>query len=151
MPEVTLPAVRAAGVADLPAMLELLRDSALPVEGVPEHLDAFLVAELDGALHGMVGLEHYGDAALLRSLVVHARARGTGLGAQLVHAIDACAQRDGAQSLVLLTTTAAEWFPRFGFVRTTREAVPMAVTASVEFQGVCPASAVVMQKVLRAT
>jgi amino-acid N-acetyltransferase len=51
----------------------------------------------------------------------------------------------------LLTTTAAEWFPRFGFVRTTREAVPMAVTASVEFQGVCPASAVVMQKVLRAT
>jgi len=151
MPETSAPAVRAADVADLPAMLELLRESALPVEGVPEHVDTFLVAEHAGSLHGMVGLERYGEVALLRSLVVHARARGTGLGAQLVHAIESRAQRDGAQSLVLLTTTAAEWFPRFGFVPTTREAVPVAVTASVEFQGVCPASAVVMQKVLHAT
>lgn len=151
MAEATTRSVRAAVAADLPAMLELLRDSALPVEGVPEHVDAFLVAEHGGTLDGLVGLERYGDVALLRSLVVHERVRGAGVGAELVHAIEALARRAGADSLVLLTTTAAEWFPRFGFVRTTREAVPVAVTASVEFQGVCPASAVVMQKVLRAT
>jgi len=150
MAEATTRSVRAAVAADLPAMLELLRDSALPVEGVPEHVDAFLVAEHGGTIHGLVGLERYGDVALLRSLVVHERARGTGVGAELVHAIEALAQRDNVDSLVLLTTTAAEWFPRFGFVRTTREAVPVAVTASVEFQGACPASAIVMQKRLRA-
>jgi amino-acid N-acetyltransferase len=151
MPETSAPALRAAGVADLPAMLELLRDSDLPVDGVSAQVDAFLVAEHVGSLRGMVGLEQYGEVALLRSLVVHEQARGTGVGAQLVHAIEARAQRDGAETLVLLTTTAAEWFSRFGFVSTSREAVPVAVTASVEFQGACPASAAVMQKVLRAT
>jgi amino-acid N-acetyltransferase len=140
--------VRAARTDDLPSMQSLLQDSALPIDGVAEHLDAFLVAEHEGALHGVVGLERYGDAALLRSLVVHEEARGTGLGAQLVQAIESVAEQHGVHTLVLLTTTAAAWFPRFGFARTTREAVPPSVTASVEFQGACPASATVMQKAL---
>lgn len=143
--------IRRARHDDLPGMLCLLQEHALPVEGVATHVDGFLVAEQGGSLIGMVGLEHYGDAALLRSLVVGERARGSGLGAQLVGAIEARAAEAGAGALVLLTTTAAEWFPRFGFVTTTRESVPTAVTASVEFQGACPASATVMQKMLRAT
>lgn len=150
MPDHFAGTVRAARTDDVPGMLTLLQDSALPVEGVAAQVDGFLVAEHEGALLGLVGLERYGDAALLRSLVVHERARGTGLGAQLVRAIEAAAARDGARTLVLLTTTAAAWFPRFGFAATTREAVPESVTASVEFQGVCPASATVMQKALPA-
>jgi len=149
MPEPFAATVRAAHRDDLPSMRTLLRDNGLPVDGVDAHADGFLVAEHAGALIGMVGLEHYGDAALLRSLVVHERARGTGLGAQLVRAIEAAASQGGALTLVLLTTTAAAWFPRFGFVTTTREAVPVSVTASVEFLGACPASATVMQKTLR--
>ncbi len=150
MPEPFAGTVRAARADDLPSMRTLLQDSALPVEGVDAHVQAFLVAEHEGTLFGMVGLEHYGDAALLRSLVVHERARGSGLGAQLVHAVETAAARDGVRTLVLLTTTAAAWFPRFGFVTTTREAVPASVTASVEFRGACPASATVMQKALHA-
>lgn len=150
MPERFAGTVRAAHADDLPAMLRLLQDSALPVEGVDAHVRGFLVAEHEGALHGMVGIERYGEEALLRSLVVHKRARGTGLGTQLVQAIESAAAQGGAQTLILLTTTAAAWFPRFGFAPTTREAVPISVTASVEFQGACPASATVMQKSLRA-
>lgn len=138
-------AIRAARSDELPAMLTLLHDGSLPVDGVPQHLPDFLVADQEGTLVGMVGLERYGQAALLRSLVVRAEARGAGLGARLVHEIAASAQRGGATELVLLTTTAADWFPRLGFVPTTREAVPAAVTASVEFQGACPASATVMR------
>jgi len=141
-------AIRAARSDELSAMLTLLRDASLPVEGVPEHLPHFLVAEQHGTLVGMVGLERYGRAALLRSLVVLAEARGTGLGARLVQQIASSAQRGGATELVLLTTTAADWFSRLGFVPITREAVPLAVTASVEFQGVCPASATVMRATL---
>ncbi len=49
---------------------------------------------------------------------------------------------------VLLTTTAEDWFPRFGFVRIARDAVPAALHASAELRGACPASAAVMQKPL---
>jgi amino-acid N-acetyltransferase len=142
--------VRPARRDDLREMQSLLRDGALPVDGVAAHIDAFLVAEQEGVLLGMVGLEQYGDAALLRSLMVHERARGAGLGAQLVRAIEAEAAQGGVRTLVLLTTTASTWFPRFGYEYTTREAVPAAVTASEEFQGACPASATVMQKTLDA-
>jgi amino-acid N-acetyltransferase len=48
----------------------------------------------------------------------------------------------------LLTTTAESYFPKFGFVQTTREVVPTAVQQSVEFRSACPASAVVMRKTL---
>jgi N-acetylglutamate synthase-like GNAT family acetyltransferase len=45
----------------------LLRDSDLPLAGVEEHFDSFLVARTDeGALAGCVGLETYGDVGLLR-------------------------------------------------------------------------------------
>jgi amino-acid N-acetyltransferase len=52
----------------------------------------------------------------------------------------------GIEELYLLTTTADQYFPRFGFTRTTRSAVPDAVKASAEFQGACPDTAVVMTR-----
>ena len=48
------------------------------------------------------------------------------------------------RALYLLTTAAAEFFPHFGFERIERAAVPAIVLASREFQGACPASAIVM-------
>jgi len=131
---------------DLDAVATLLRANDLPVEGLPADLAAFLVAESAGQLVGAIGLELYGPDALLRSAVVDASARGTGLGAGLVSAIIAEAGRRGVATLWLLTTTAGHWFPRFGFVSVTRDAVPDSVKASREFQGACPASAVVMRR-----
>ena len=48
-------------------------------------------------------------------------------------------------TVYLLTETAGDFFPRFGFRPTTRAAVPSAVQQSVEFREACPASAVVMR------
>ncbi len=62
-----------------------------------------------------------------------------------VRALLAGAQAGGAQELVLLTTTADAWFPRFGFERMSRDAAPASLRASEEFRGACPASAVVMR------
>jgi len=56
------------------------------------------------------------------------------------------AEEAGIDELFLLTTTAEEYFPRFGFTRTTRAAVPDAVKSSAEFRGACPDTAVVMTR-----
>ncbi|MCX5761786.1 MAG: GNAT family N-acetyltransferase, partial [Gemmatimonadetes bacterium] len=54
----------------------------------------------------------------------------------------------GIRTLWMLTTTADQWFPRFGFTVTARADVPEPVRASVEFQGACPDSAIVMRRAL---
>ncbi len=140
--------VRPAHEADWPAIDALLRNSKLPTAGAREHLDDFFVAEAEGLVVGVIGLERYADGALLRSAAVHASWRGRGIGDALVRSLLAHASARGAQSLVLLTETAEAWFPRFGFVRVTRDDVPAGVKASVEFAGACPASAAVFRREL---
>lgn len=140
------PIIRAARPGDYETVARLLMANDLPVEGVPSSLDAFLVAERGSALLGVIGLELYGADALLRSAAVDASERGTGLGARLVHDVIALAARRGVTGLWLLTTTAERWFPRFGFSAVARDDVPLAVRASREFQGACPASATVMRR-----
>lgn len=137
--------IRAAHWQDAVAVRALLAHAKLPLDGVPDDLAHFLVAESDGTVVGVIGLEPYGDAALLRSAVVAPAVRGTGLGVRLVHALLEAARASGARELVLLTTTAEDWFPRFGFERITRESAPASMHASEEFRGACPASAVVMR------
>jgi GNAT superfamily N-acetyltransferase len=90
-------------------------------------------------------LELYADGALLRSVVVDASAQGQGLGHRLTEAALTLATDRGASVVFLLTTTAAQFFPRFGFEPISRDDVPESVRQSVEFQSRCPASAVVMR------
>lgn len=143
------PTIRSATPADTPAVLALLANAKLPVDGVPDVLTELLVAEQDAAgasaLVGAVALERYGSAALLRSTVVAAALRGTGLGERLVQAALDAARASAVREVVLLTTTAENWFPRFGFTRITRAEVPTALQASQEFQFACPTSATVMR------
>jgi amino-acid N-acetyltransferase len=129
-------------------VLGLLRTASLPTAGVPPELTEFLVADNRGQILGAVGLERYGDAALVRSAVVDPAARGIGIGNALVQQLVDGARDRGIREVYLLTTTAEHYFARFGFVVTTREDVPAAVQASIEFREACPASAVVMRKVL---
>jgi amino-acid N-acetyltransferase len=140
--------VRPASAADWPAIERLLRARDLPPDGAHSHLDAFLVAEKDRVVVGCAGLERYEDAALLRSVAVAEPLAGRGVGKELVvHSID-LARRRGVRELYLLTNTAADYFPRFGFERLPREALPTALSASEELRGACPASAIAMRLVL---
>jgi hypothetical protein len=54
------------------------------------------------------------------------------------------ARNCGVTDVYLLTTTAAEFFPRLGFARIARDAAPRVVQTSTEFQSACPASAAAM-------
>jgi arsenite methyltransferase len=138
------PVIRAARPSDLAAVERLLAASGLPLDGVREALSTFVVAERAGEILGVGGLEVCRDDALLRSVTVAPGWRGRGLGRTLVERLIALAQSRGIRALYLLTTTAEHYFPRFNFVRTSRDAVPPAVRETVEFRRVCPDSAVVM-------
>lgn len=129
---------------DVPALYELLQTSGLPLDGLDKHLSTALVAKDGGQLVGSAALEVYGESALLRSVAVAEPLRGTGMGRQLVKAAIGQANEQAVQRLYLLTETAAEWFPRFGFAPVERSAVDPEVQRSVEFTAACPASAQAM-------
>lgn len=134
--------------ADLPAVLRLLETQQLPREGVDDHLETMVIARSAGDVVGAAAVELYADGALLRSVVVNPAYQGQGLGHRLTEAALALAERLGADTVFLLTTTADGFFPRFGFVPIARHEVPASVQASVEFRSACPASATVMRKQL---
>ncbi|MBI4277289.1 MAG: GNAT family N-acetyltransferase [Armatimonadetes bacterium] len=141
--------IRAATPGDLPAVLTLLREARLPTDGVPEHFGRFLVAEDAGRIIGCAGLEIYPDAdrraALLRSVAVNPARRGEDLGQRLTRAALDRARADGVTEVALLTTTAQDFFTRFGFAPVPRETVNPALHASSEFQGACCETAVTMR------
>jgi N-acetylglutamate synthase-like GNAT family acetyltransferase len=136
--------IRQASVQDLGAIETLLTDNSLPLDGVREALPSFLVAEADGWIVGVVGMEYCGEYGLLRSTAVDAAWRNRGIARRLVEQIIAHAEARGTRALYLLTTTAERYFPSFGFQATAREAVPEEIRATGEFRGACPESATVM-------
>ena len=136
---------RATG-ADAGAMLALMERAQLPTDGLESHLEAAFVARHGDRVVGAAAIEIYADGGLLRSVAVDAECRGTGLGGRLASAAIDEAQRRRLPALYLLTTTAEDFFPRFGFERITRDEVPASVQESIEVRGACPASAVVMLK-----
>jgi amino-acid N-acetyltransferase len=143
--------IRAATPADLPRVERLLEASDLPLAGVREALGDFVVADADGELVGVAGLEVCCDDALLRSVAVHPDWRSKGVGRALVTRAISDAEARGIQALYLLTTTAERYFPSFGFQKITRDEVPAAVRKTDEFTKACPASAAVMTRKLRET
>jgi len=131
---------------DLSAVTGLLTQSRLPTDGVAACIEDFFVARNGADLVGAIGMEARGHYALLRSAAVSESRRGRGLGRALVERLLSEAQNRGVRSVFLLTTTAEDYFPGFGFSRVDRETVPAELTDSPEFQGACPASATVMRK-----
>ena len=132
-----------AGIKALLAIYEL------PYEDLTTtHLETFWVMRDGPRLAGAVGLEILGEVGLLRSLAVPDAYRGRGIGAQLTEKAEDYARAQGARALYLLTTTAPDYFTRHGYVRTDRDAAPGALQDTVEFQTLCPDSAVCMVKEL---
>ena len=138
--------VERATEADTASILQLLGDAGLPLDGLLDHLDTALVVRDGGAILGCAALEVCAEGALLRSVAVAPAARGHGLGHRLTEAAIALAESLHQPAIYLLTMTAEEFFPRFGFVRIERADVPASVQQSVEFRSACPASAIVMRR-----
>jgi amino-acid N-acetyltransferase len=121
---------------------ELLSSVLLPTEGLADQFPAgFVVARENETTVGSAGLERYEDVGLLRSVAVRNERRGSGLGGALVGDRLQSARAQGVNAVYLLTTTAAPYFEKFGFVVTPRADVRGALARSAEFAHACPASA----------
>ncbi len=141
--------VRSATPADLTPVRVLLAGAGLPADIEPTFGEGFAVAvDGSGRVVGAMGIEVHGDApphGLLRSAVVDPAWRGRGVGERLTRDRLTWARERGLAELWLLTTTAADWFPRFGFVEADRAAAPAALQRSTEFTTACPSTATALR------
>ena len=133
----------------LDAVIRMLTAAKLPTEDVtPAHCEHFYFAGPASDPTGLVGLELFGDVALLRSLVVAAGNRGAGEGGALLKHAEDQARARGVRALYLLTMTAEAFFAKHDYQRTSRESAPDAIRATREFAGICPASSAFMTRQL---
>jgi N-acetylglutamate synthase-like GNAT family acetyltransferase len=136
--------LRQAGASDWSAVQALLEAHQLPTDGAREHLSTFVLAVSNGEVVGCAGAEVRGDIALLHSVAVAPGLQRRGIGQALVCTLIHEATRRQMRALYLLTVTAPGYFARYGFKPQPIEQAPQALKASAEFQGACPASAVLM-------
>lgn len=122
----------------------LLADSRLPTDDLEDPAITLFGAWDGAALVGAVGLQHCGDAGLLRSLAVAPAWQGRRLGHELCARIVALVRERHLVGLYLLTTTAADFFRRLGFRDVERDAVPDEIRATAEFASLCPSTAAVL-------
>jgi amino-acid N-acetyltransferase len=141
--------IRPARDTDLTAVRQLLSGANLPLDGLEEQFgDGYAVAESGGTIIGAEGIETYDGAGLLRSAVVDSRWRGQGVGDALTRDRLNWARKRGLREVYLLTTTAADYFPRHGFERVARDSAPAAMQRSREFAEACPDTAIAMRLLL---
>ena len=127
--------IKPAAPDDLGDILALLSAVALPHEGVTEYLEGFLVArDGEGRLAGTIGLERHGSTGLLRSAAVAPGLQRSGLGSCLTSALLRRAEGDGVEKVVLLTSTARDFFARrFGFMEAERAEFDPQLSGSPEW------------------
>ena len=141
-PEANSFVVEAAAAGDLEEVRQLLKECELPDAGLEDQWpQAYALVKDDPRVVGCAGLENYGREGLLRSLVVAPQLRGMGLGAQLLQDRMQAATRSGMARVFLLTTTAADFFLRHGFVPADRASANPSLQSSPEFAKACPATA----------
>lgn len=140
-----------ASQSDLEDVLKLLEHSGLPKAGVAENIQNFILALEQDKLIGCAGLEIHGSAGLLRSVAIAPEYQKQGLGSRLTEGILDLAEHHGLASVSLLTETAKDYFPRFGFVEVSRAELPTSLKDSAEFKGACPDSATAMMLELEST
>jgi len=140
-----------ASTDDLRDILDLLSLVQLPHDGVAENVNDFLVARDESSrLIATIGLEHHGNTALLRSAAVVPAYQGCGIGSRLTEQLLERATNNGTERVVLLTSTASEFFARrFGFCETSRTAFDKQLAASPEWNLPRCSSAVCMTLDLR--
>ena len=140
--------LRTANEGDGKAIRDLLERSGLPASDLNTARPEFVLAISAGQIIGIGALEHFGSAALLRSVAVEPQWRGSGVGRLLIGELERRARAAGIGELILLTLTAADFFRRLGYGTKDRARVPAAVIDSAEFRSLCPTSAICMAKYL---
>ena len=138
--------IRSATANDYLAVSALLESETLPTADLDPHLSHFFVMTEGNEVVGSIGLELYGDSALLRSMVVSSGHRKKGIAIALINQLTGYAKERNVGAIFLITNTAENYFKKLGFHNIRREDVDQRVLTSKEFNGLCPASSAIMMK-----
>ncbi|MBI1884999.1 MAG: GNAT family N-acetyltransferase [Chloroflexi bacterium] len=130
------PRIRRSRAEDVPAIEALLVAEHLPPYAIAEFLETFWVVEDGGRVVGSAGLEVYGEAGVLRSVVVQPGRRGENLGERLTRTALREARRRGVRRLYLFTMHAADFFRRFGFAECGLDEFDEAARQSFQYRAV---------------
>jgi len=128
---------------------DLLKESGLPVVDLKpgsEHVRFFFTG--GNELTGVIGLEQFGENALLRSLAVKKSERSKKVGRKLVNELETYCRENGIRTLYLLTTDAEIYFQKLGYTTVSKNIAPESIKKSTQFSEICPASSVLMRKIL---
>jgi amino-acid N-acetyltransferase len=140
--------IRKATSSDLLIISTILSSHKLPLQGLQHHLENFLVAEAEGTIIGTIGLEHYDETGLLRSVAVLPQYQSKGIGDRLVNTMIEYAKEKNIKQVYLLTETAQKFFEKKGFTPVERSEVKGEVLTSEEFVTACSESALCMMRTL---
>lgn len=125
-----------------------LSGAGLPVDDLTDAGRSFYRFSRDGETIGFGGLELYGKAALLRSIVVLSDRQGFGFGHAITLGLLDEAHRKGADAAYLLTGSAAAFFQSLGFRPIARDEAPATILMTRQAANLCPASAALMVRSL---
>ena len=135
--------IRAAGGECFPAIRGLLERSDLTAAGVSADRGTYYLAK-SGELLGVLGVERYGQASLLRSFAVEPAFRKTRIGQTLIEHVLRQMREGGCVTAYVLTNTAEPLFAKYGFRKIQREQIPGDILTSSALGTACPASCVSM-------
>ena len=129
-------AIRPATRAHVGSIRELLQSLKLSMDGVTlETISSFLVLENEKGFVGCVGMDVFGEDAVLHSLAVRPDARGAGYGWMLADTVIAQARYRGARRLYLVTERASDFFAaKHGFHVVDHSTIASEVAASPTFR-----------------
>jgi UDP-N-acetylmuramate: L-alanyl-gamma-D-glutamyl-meso-diaminopimelate ligase len=133
--------------ADMPVIRELLQQLDLDFRDIKDEDNAsFLCLVNETGIVGCVGLEVFGEDAVLRSLAVRPAARGTGYGWMLADTVIARARLFGVRRIYLVTENATDFFAaKHGFRVVDLSTVATEVASSVTFRSQRARSSIAMR------
>jgi amino-acid N-acetyltransferase len=132
---------------ELDKALMLLEKNKLPTSDIGENVALYTVYDHQNLI-GTIGLEAFKTEGLLRSVCLDFEVQNKGFGTQILSLFEAQIREKGIKNLYLLTTTAQRFFEKNNYKVISRNDVSESIRETAEFKGVCPASAIVMKKVM---
>ncbi|MEN8250724.1 MAG: GNAT family N-acetyltransferase [Bacteroidota bacterium] len=141
--------IRALKQVDLLPAFEILSQYDLPTSALDiDNLEGFWVAEEEGRIIGVGGIDLKKHVGLVRLIAVDKYYQGEGVGKTLYDNIEEYARNMRAIDLYLLTTIAEQYFNKLGYEAIERDLAPLPIQKSTQFIALCPQSVTLMQKSL---
>ena len=126
---------------------ELLMENGLPTAGVDSSKGNYYIAG-EQEIMGVLGVERYGVAVMLRSLAVKSQFRKAGVAQQLIDYALGALKDTGFTDIYLITNTAERYLTRYSFSKIARDKVPGHVLANCALGDACPSSSTCMHLTL---